>query len=428
MAPPAAPSNGEVLPGPWRAYFLLGTLIAAYVGVYLCRKNLSVAVPILQARWGLSKEQVGLIGSVSTITYACGKFLFGPVTDRVGGRTSLLSSMVLVAIFGALGALAPGLGTLTVLYSCNRLFGSAGWGAMVKLVPEWFSPSRLAFACGLLSLSFVFGGALGVSLAGLIASLSGDSPAAVLGFPSLILLLIAAVCWVALPRPPARQPREQGQAPIRPKLSWRQLAVLLKQPPFLIILALSFTLTMLRETFNFWTVDFVRTEGGAHVSNAVAAYVSTPFDLCGAAGIVLMGWVFGRLGRAGRRNLLVLTLAGLALFLVLMPMLFKGGLPALATGVGVIGFLVYGPYSLLGGVLSVEVQGKEYAATVSGWVDGTGYIAGVVSGVVFGALLSLGGYRLGFAAMAMITLVSAGLCAFLYPKKARRTAAAGPRE
>ena len=101
---------------------------------------------------------------------------------------------------------------------------------------------------------------------------------------------------------------------------------------------------------------------------------------------------------------------------------------AMRTGVGVIGFLVYGPYSLLGGVLSVEVQGKEYAATVSGWVDGTGYIAGVVSGVVFGALLSLGGYRLGFAAMAMITLVSAGLCAFLYPKKARRTAAAGPRE
>jgi sugar phosphate permease len=86
----------------------------------------------------------------------------------------------------------------------------------------------------------------------------------------------------------------------------------------------------------------------------------------------------------------------------------------LAAGVGLIGFLVYGPYSLLGGVLSVEVRGKEFAATVSGLVDGTGYIAGVLSGVVFGKVLMVGGYRLGFESMAGLTLVSAVLCCFLY--------------
>src|SRR5208283_2570696 len=96
----------------------------------------------------------------------------------------------------------------------------------------------------------------------------------------------------------------------------RQVLALFRDKSFLAVLALSFTLTMLRETFNFWTVDFIRTEGGAQVSNAVAAYVSTPFDLCGAAGIVLVGWIFGRLGRTGRRNFLVLTLLALALFLV----------------------------------------------------------------------------------------------------------------
>jgi sugar phosphate permease len=49
------------LPAPARAYAYLLTLVLAYVGVYLCRKNISVAVPILQANWGLNKEQVGLI-------------------------------------------------------------------------------------------------------------------------------------------------------------------------------------------------------------------------------------------------------------------------------------------------------------------------------------------------------------------------------
>ena len=420
-----APPIGE-LPSLGRAYFLLGTLIAAYVGVYLCRRNLSVAVPILQQQWGLSKAQVGMIGSVSTICYACGKFLFGPVTDRVGGRTSLLSSMGLVAAFGVLGGFAPGLATLTLFYSCNRLFGAASWGAMVKLVPEWFGPSHLAFACGLLSLSFVFGGALGVALAGLVASLSHDSALAVLAFPSIILALVVAGCWVVLPRPVVRGRPVEGAEAAVPRLSWRELTTLFKQRQFLITLSLSFTLTMLRETFNFWTVDFIRTEGGASVSNAVAAYVSTPFDLCGAAGIVLMGWAFGRLGKRGRRNLLALMLLALAVFFLLLPMAFKGGLPVLAAGVGLIGFLVYGPYSLLGGVLSVEVRGKEYAATVSGWVDGAGYIAGIVSGAVFGKLLTLGGYTLGFAAMAVITLISAGLCCFLYPKEEFKLAAGAP--
>lgn len=81
---------------------------------------------------------------------------------------------------------------------------------------------------------------------------------------------------------------------------------------------------------------------------------------------------------------------------------------------GLIGFLVYGPYSLLGGVLSVEVRGKEFAGTVSGIVDGTGYVAGFLSGIVFGRLLMLGGYRLGFEVMAGLTVLSAGLCGLLY--------------
>ena len=144
-------ANPASRPTTERAYFLLGTLVLAYVGVYLCRKNFSVAVPMLQKTWGLSKEQVGLVGSVSTATYAAGKLLFGPVTDRVGGRVSLLAAMLLVALFGAAGAFAPGLGVLGVFYSANRFCGAASWGAMIKQTSQWFGPEKLAFACGLLS-------------------------------------------------------------------------------------------------------------------------------------------------------------------------------------------------------------------------------------------------------------------------------------
>jgi len=88
----------------------------------------------------------------------------------------------------------------------------------------------------------------------------------------------------------------------------------------------------------------------------------------------------------------------------------------MAAGVGAIGFLVYGPYSLLSGVLAVEVRGGEFTATVAGLVDGVGYVAGFLSGVCFGKLLMLGGYTLGFQVMAALTLVSALTCFLLYAK------------
>jgi sugar phosphate permease len=366
-----APSTGQ-------AYFYLATLIASYIGVYLCRKNLSVAVPILQQEWGLSKEQVGIVASVSTIAYAAGKFLFGPVTDRLGGRTALLGSMSLVALFGFLGGLAPSLGALTVLYSLNRLAGSASWGAMVKMLPDWFSPSKLPFACGLLSLSFVFGGALATSVAGLVAHLSRDSSFAVLSLPSLVVVLLVIGCWLILPRGGSKLPAAKDSS--ASEFSLAKVAGLFKELRFLIILALSFTLTMIRETFNFWTVDFIRTESGGNVSNALAAYVSTPFDICGALGIILMGWYFGRVGHKGRRNVLVAVLLALSVCLAVLPVFFNRGFWVLAGGVGLVGFLVYGPYSLLAGVFAVEVRGKAFAATVAGLVDGAGYVAGVVRG------------------------------------------------
>lgn len=400
-----------------RAWFLLGTVIMAYVGVYLCRKNLAVANPLIQEAWGLDKAQIGMIGSVSTIAYAVGKFISGPLVDQAGGRVSLLTSMVLVALFGAAGAFAPGLAVLTLFYAANRLAGSAGWGAIIKLTPDWFPPGRLPLAIALLSLSYVFGGAVAVMFAGLVAHLTEESWRAVMGVPSLVLLGLVAVCAVLLPRP-VRRRATTGAAGDEPRADGpsmgRRLLALVVRPQLHVICGLSFALTFMRETFNFWVVDFLKTEGGAQVSSAMAAFLSTPFDLLGGVGIVMTGWVYGRLGAGGQRWLLAGMLAGMAVLLGALPWFFHLGLPALTLAIGAIGFLVMGPYSLLAGVLAVEVGGKGQAATVAGLVDGSGYLAGFLSGGFFGWLLIQGGYTLGFQAMAALMVGAACLCLLLH--------------
>ncbi|MCP5517804.1 MAG: MFS transporter [Verrucomicrobiales bacterium] len=421
MATSTSPASAGDYPAPPRAWFLLGVAVFAYVGIYLCRKNLAVANPLIQDAWGLSKTQIGIVGSVSTIAYAAGKFIFGPLIDRFGGRTALLSSLVLVALFGAAGAFSPGLAALTLFYSANRLAGSAGWGAIIKLTPEWFPTSRLPLAVAVLSLSYVFGGALAVAFAGLIAKLTGDNWQAVMGLPSVVLILVAVVSAVLMPRSSGTGPGTATGNTVGDSV-WRRLRVLARRPQLHVICGLSFVLTFMRETFNFWIVDFLRTEGGEEISSGFAAFMSMPFDVLGGLGIIAMGWAYGRLGAGGQRRLLVVMLGALAVILAVVPMLFRFGIWPLTVAVGAIGFLVLGPYSLLAGVLAVEVGGRAQAATVAGLVDGSGYLAGFLSGSFFGWLLTRGGYTLGFQVMAAMMVAGAFLCLGLHRDSGRPAA------
>lgn len=411
--PRVDPVSSEAIPHGSRRYLWLGLIVLGYVGVYLCRKNFSVAVPLLQEKFNASRAEVGLIASYSTIAYAAGKFIFGVLVDRVGGRIGFLTSLTVVAVMGIAGGLAPTLGMLTVFYSLNRFAGAAAWPAMVKLTPDWFHGKELPFALAVLSLSFVIGGAVATVFAGLVAEWSGNNWRAIMALPSIAPLLCVILGLFLLPR----ASKTSGSSSPRPEPARSRFAALLKSPVFWTICSMSFTLTLLRETFNTWTVDFIKTRGGEDVSNQVAAFLSTPFDLMGAAGVLFVGWFYGRLRDRGRQWFVSGMLALLAVTIYLLPYLFNAGLGAVTVAIGIIGFLTYGPYSLLGGTLSVEVQGKKSAGTVSGFVDGVGYFAGVLAGAEFGRIVDAYGYATGFQVLAALAIISAVLCFVIYNRK-----------
>jgi sugar phosphate permease len=395
----------------------LAVLMLGYVGIYLCRKNFAVANPLIGEAFRLNKAQIGAVASYSTAAYMAGKFVFGPIIDRVGGRLTFLMSLAAVALFGAAGGLSGSLLTLTLFYSLNRLAGSAGWGAMVKQVPDWFSARSMSLAMGVLSLSFVFGGVLATILAGFIARWSHNDWRWVMSAPSIVLAVILLVCWAVLPRGRPRavaQRRTLGEAL---RVDWRGVVAVAAARRFWIVCALSFTLTLMRETFNTWTVDFFKTAAPA-LSSDMAAFLSTPFDACGAIGIVTLGWLFGRVGQRTRMSVLFVLLSFLAAAIALLPAVASRSVALATFTVGAIGFLAYGPYSLLAGVFAVEIKGKEHVATVAGILDGVGYFAAILSGAAFGRMLDRGGYQLGFDSLAFLAGVSAVLCLFLYERSA----------
>ncbi|MBM3457477.1 MAG: MFS transporter, partial [Armatimonadetes bacterium] len=387
-------------------------LALGYVGVYLCRKNLSVAIPmLLEAGVVPNKEATGWIITLSNIAYMSGKFIAGPVVDRWGGRVGFLGSLLGVAVFCALGGIVPGIAALAAVYSANRLFGAAGWAAMMKLAAGWFPPRRLGAAIAGLSLSYIAGGICAALLAGVIARQTGDwrmvmaLPAAVLG----LYLLLAA--WLVRPgpihdRPAGEQPVEAQPDSLAPARGHFRIRVLrlLQNPQYVTILVLSFTLTLLRDCIANWQVDFIRSLQPGQGDLAKAAFGSIGFEVAGAFPILLMGVLYDRLGPSARRWLItgILLLLSLTLFQLTTVTRASAGL-ALPLLAGV-GLLLYGPYSVLGGVVAVESGGEELAATASGMADGVGYAATILAGVGAGWILDRGGYGMAFSILGGMTL------------------------
>ena len=68
-------------------------MLIGYVGYYICRGNLAAAFPLLTQEFGYSNTQLGLIASLSEMAYASGKFINGPLADKIGGRKIFLVGM-----------------------------------------------------------------------------------------------------------------------------------------------------------------------------------------------------------------------------------------------------------------------------------------------------------------------------------------------
>jgi sugar phosphate permease len=407
----------------WR---VMTALVAGYVGIYLCRKNLSVAVPLLQTAFHAKKADVGWIASIGTLTYALGKVINGPIVDRLGGRRGFLLAIVAVGLFGAAGAFSPGLFALTILYGINRFAGSAGWGGMIKLVPSWFGPPRRGTVLAVLSLGYVGGGALATLLARQILG-QGGGWRAVMGVPSLFLAAILVGCFFTVREGPLAAEAKAGAEPEAPAIdapaidapaarsTGAVLVDLLGRPQFLVTCALSFTLTLMRETFNTWSVDFLVSIQGGTPSVMTAALQSTVFDVAGIVAILGAGVAYDRVRPDRRRFFMAGCLALLAAVVALLPVVAASSTAGAAVLVGVVGLLVYGPYSLLAGALAVESGGKEAAATAAGIIDGVGYLAGAMTGVTLGKLLDVYGYPLGFRVLSLVTMISAGIALGLRP-------------
>jgi OPA family glycerol-3-phosphate transporter-like MFS transporter len=340
--------------------------------------------------------------------------------------------MVGSILFTVLFALGGSIPIFTLAAVGNRFVQSFGWGGMIKITSRWFPYSSYGTVMGFISLSFLFGDALArkfmrrlidagyswrqvfLTCAGTLAALLviniiflGESPAA-----------------IAEPEPEAGPDNlfgGRGGDPV-PSSIRTLLTPLLRRRVFWWACLLSLGLTLLRETFNTWIPTYF-TES-LSMSPGEAADKSALFPFFGGISVLLAGFLSDRLGRVSRALIMVVCLLLAATALVVLAVGDSAGSKLWPVVVVTsIGFLLIGPYSYLAGAISLDFGGKQGASTASGFIDGIGYLGGMLAGDGMARVSVTYGWSGAFFTLAVVAMLSSAVAvAFLLEQ--RRPAAA----
>jgi sugar phosphate permease len=173
------------------------------------------------------------------------------------------------------------------------------------------------------------------------------------------------------------------QASQSDRVTFRQYAQLATNPIVLAMGASYFCIKFLRYALDSWLPAFLNIQG---LNVAQASYYSQVFDFAGVGGVLLAGWALDRWFKgnwaAVGACMAVGVIAGYAAVIK-----FGGSPIAVAFWFGLVGFMLYGPDTLLCGAASVQVAGEKNAVAVAGLVNGLGSIGSVVQEEVIGWLV-----------------------------------------
>jgi sugar phosphate permease len=400
-------------------------LFGGYAACYYCRADLSVATPLLVeelGKQGLSHSEaivrIGSISSLGVLAYALGKLFLTGLGDYWGGRRNFLIGVGGAAVFTLLFAAGGTLPMFTLAWLANRLTQSIGWAGLIKVSSRWFDYSSYGSIIGILSISYLVGDAAARQQMGMLIE-RGYGWRSLFLFAAIVagVMLIASLLWLRESRAELGHSQAKpnplnlfAEAQSRPASVGALLLPLLRSRAFLLVCLLSFTCTIIRETFNTWTPVYLRDHLGYSMSHS--AGMSAIFPGVGAASVLLAGWLSDRLGLNGRSLLLFLGLTGTAAALLVLMSVRSGpsGAFLAVVVIGVVAFCLLGPYSYLGGAFALDFGGKQASASASGIIDGIGYLGGVLAGDTVARLSVAFGWEGVFVILAAVSAVAA-VCA-----------------
>jgi phosphoglycerate transporter family protein len=386
--------------GYWRIRTMYAMMVG-YAAFYLVRQNFSMCIPSLQAEFGYTKTDIGLIITIYSIIYGVGKSINGVLSDRMNARYFMTFGLIASAVVNIFMGWAGGLWFIALLWSSNAWFQSMGWPPCARLLTHWYSKRELGTKWGFWNASHQIGGAAIFVLAGFLIEHYGWRSAFVV--PGIICVGASVFLFNRLRDTPASvglPSIEQfvggadNEGSQDDDLSFRQILfekVLTNKLVWYVSIANFFLYIVRMGVFN-WAPTFLKEAKGSALN--LAGWQSAGFEVAGLFGGICAGWLSDRVFKGQRGPVSTIYMVALVLFLIYLWLIPAGSHVANSFALVCVGFFVYGPQVLVG-VAAADYASKKAAGAATGMTGTFGYIGGAVSGVGVGYVVDHFGWEAG---------------------------------
>lgn len=375
----------------WRWKILIATY-CAYAGYYLTRKAFTICKNTIAVEFNWDLQEVAHIWTAYLVAYLIGQFVCSFVGREKGPRFLLLGGLGISMICNAIFGFANSYATFLVFMIFNGLVQASGWPGSVGGVSEWLRPHERGTIMGIWSTSYMVGNILVKSLGGLLLDHYGWRWS-FFGLTLLTVLVWMLVYWWQRDRPedvglapivaPETSEDSTVQASQAASVSFNEYIKMAFNPIVLSMGMAYFCIKFLRYALDSWLPAFLDIQG---MDAAQASYYSMIFDYTGVGGSIVAGWMLDRFFRGNWAMLCFLM--GLGMVFGYYAVIMWGTDPfKTAILFGVVGFMIYGPDTLLCGAAAVQVAGARNGVAVAGIVNGFGSIGPVVQEEVIGLLV-----------------------------------------
>ncbi|HML72034.1 MAG TPA: MFS transporter [Macellibacteroides fermentans] len=387
----------------WQTRTIIATMIG-YALFYFVRKNLSIAMPAMQADLGITKTELGLFLTLHGLIYGLSKFINGFIGDRVNARYFMVTGLVLSAICNVVFGFSSAVLVFGIVWMLNGWFQGMGFPPCARMLTHWVPPRELATKMSVWNTSHSIGAGLVVIVCGYVVSLGWRWCFFV---PSIIALLGAVGVWFTMrdtPQSvglPALVPEGLTKEEAEHEDTSAEFKAFVRKQVFLnpyiwVIAVANFFVYVIRYVVLDWGPTLLSEWKGVSIEHA--GWMVAAFEISGIIGMLAAGWATDRFfgGRSPRVCVFCMGFATLFIFLFWLldtPPMWFASLLLMAAG-----FFIYGPQALVG-IAAANMATKRAAATAGGFTGLFGYASTLVSGWGLGYLATNYGWSLAISVL-----------------------------
>lgn len=372
-----------------RRYQVFAATWLSYVGFYFCRKPFYIVKGTLTQRAGLGASDLADVGAAYLTTYTVGQFLSAGVGSLLGARAMLLAGMAISVGCNLVMGGSAGYLVLLLMMGLNGLAQATGWSGNVGTMAHWTTRDERGTVMGLWATCYQVGGILANGLAALLLGWRGWrwsfwGGAVILALITLFFFRFQRNRPEDLGLPPLAAGTDEKPAGDRRTglraLGWNfQVVVTL-----LLVGGFYFCVKFIRYALWSWAPYFLQLNFGLKADQS--GYLSTLFDVAGFFGVLCAGVASDRLFHSKRSIVAMIMLAGMTGGCLLMFYMGARSLTVFAISLALVGFMLYGPDSLITGAGAIDLGSREGALAAAAIINGMGAVGSVVQEKVVGGL------------------------------------------